>query len=176
MVIRCINVLFLHYSKIVIYTFLFFDKMLSEPSFANINSIRSANSINSVQSTRSNFDQQSKIETFHDKRISLSMAGIARLTMITNQFKDHRYTLPDVAYAKACKDLQSGEWEIETSGIEMIVAIARKNPEVGYDYIFDSIARNESNWMIILTVSMGIGQTQLENSNFCSILDILALS
>ena len=72
------------------------------------------------------------------------MAGIARLTMITNQFKDHRYTLPDVAYAKACKDLQSGEWEIETSGIEMIVAIARKNPEVGYDYIFDSIARNES--------------------------------
>ena len=104
------------------------------------------------------------------------MAGIARLTMITNQFKDHRYTLPDVAYAKACKDLQSGEWEIETSGIEMIVAIARKNPEVGYDYIFDSIARNESKWMIILTVSMGIGQTQLENSNFCSILDILALS
>ena len=142
MVIRCINYFFLHCSKIVIYTFLFFDKMVSEPSFSNINSIRSANSINSVQSTRSNFDQQSKIETFHDKRISLSMAGIARLTMITNQFKDHRYTLPDVAYAKACKDLQSGEWEIETSGIEMIVAIARKNPEVGYDYIFDSIARN----------------------------------
>ena len=125
----------------MIFTFLLFDKMLSEPSFANINSIRSANSINSVQSTRSNFDQQSKIETFHDKRISLSMAGIARLTMITNQFKDLRYTLPDAAYAKACKDLQSGEWETETSGIEMIVAIARKNPEVGYNYIFDSIFR-----------------------------------
>ena len=125
--------------------------MLSEPSFANINSIRSANSINSVQSTRSNFDQQSKIEIFHDKRISLSMAGIARLTMITNQFKELRYTLPDAAYAKACKDLQSGEWETETSGIEMIVAIARKNPEVGYNYIFDSIARTKSYDQIVWT-------------------------
>ena len=87
------------------------------------------------------------------------MAGIARLTMITNQFKDLRYTLPDAAYAKACKDLQSGEWETETSGIEMIVAIARKNPEVGYNYIFDSIARTNTIKLYGLILMISAKQT-----------------
>ena len=111
--------------------FYLFSSKISEHSFANIGSIKSANSINSVQSTRSNFDNPSKVETFSDKRTSLSMAGLATLTALSNQFKELRYASPDVAYAKACKDLQSGEWEVESSGVEMIVTIARKSPQVG---------------------------------------------
>ena len=113
------------------YAFYLFSSKISEHSFANIGSIKSANSINSVQSTRSNFDNPSKVESFSDKRTSLSMAGLATLTAVTNQFKELRYASADAAYAKACKDLQSGEWEIESSGVEMIVTIARKSPQVG---------------------------------------------
>ena len=105
--------------------------MFSETSFANIGSIKSANSINSVQSTRSNFDHPAKVENFFDKRTSLSMAGLGTLIQASNQFKELRYASPDAAYAKACKDLQSGEWETESSGVEMIVTLARKSPQVG---------------------------------------------
>ena len=83
-----------------------------------------------MQSVRSNFETPSKVETFLDKKTSLSMAGAARLIVLHNQFKDLRYASPDVAYAKACKDLQSGEWEIESAGVDMIVTIARNSPEV----------------------------------------------
>ena len=111
--------------------FLFFWT-ISDHSFANIGSIKSANSINSVQSNRSNFDNPSKVETFFDKRNSLSMVGLGTLTALSNQFKELKYSSPDVAYAKACKDLQSGEWEVEASAVEMIVTIARKSPQVWF--------------------------------------------
>ena len=113
-----------------------FDSTCSEPSFASIGAIRSANSVNSVQSTRSNFDNPSNIETFQDKKLSLSMAGVATLVTITAKFKEAKYSSPDAAYAKACKDLQSGEWEMETSGIEVIITIARKSPEVSQCLIY----------------------------------------
>ena len=117
----------MYFTTIILCSFKFTS---SEPAFANIGAIKSANSINSVQSTRSNFDNPSKVETFFDKRSSLSMTGVATLSVLTNQFKELRYASPDVAYAKACKDLQSGEWEIQSSAVEMIVTIARKNSQV----------------------------------------------
>ena len=102
----------------------------SAHSFANIAAIKSANSINSVQSNRSNFETPSKIETFLDKKTSLSMVGLSSITRLSNQFKELKYASPDAAYAKACKDLQSSEWENQASAVEMMVTIARKNPEV----------------------------------------------
>ena len=68
------------------------------------------------------------------------MIGLAKLTVLNNQFKEQRYSTaghssvsgPVAAYEKACKDLQSGEWETEAAGVEMIVTLARKNPEVVY--------------------------------------------
>ena len=104
--------------------------MFSAHSFANIAAIKSANSINSVQSNRSNFETPSKIETFLDKKTSLSMVGLSSITRLSNQFKELKYTSPDAAYAKACKDLQSSEWEHQASAVEMMGTIARKNPEV----------------------------------------------
>ena len=65
------------------------------------------------------------------------MIGVAKLTvLVNNQNKDRNYSAPDAAYEKACKDLQSGEWEIEVAGVEMIVTLARKAPEVKYYSIF----------------------------------------
>ena len=63
------------------------------------------------------------------------MAGLSSITSLSNQFKELKYASPDVAYAKACKDLQSGEWETQTSAVEMMVTIARRNPEVKLYYI-----------------------------------------
>ena len=58
------------------------------------------------------------------------MVGAAKFTVLNNQFKDLNYSNPDAAYEKACKDLQTGEWEIEMAGVEMIITLARKDPEV----------------------------------------------
>ena len=58
------------------------------------------------------------------------MVGTAKFTVLNNQFKDLNYSNPDAAYEKACKDLQTGEWEIEMAGVEMIITLARKDPEV----------------------------------------------
>ena len=58
------------------------------------------------------------------------MVRAAKFTVLNNQFKDRNYSAPEAAYEKACKDLQTGEWEIEVAGVEMIVTLARKDPEV----------------------------------------------
>jgi hypothetical protein len=48
-------------------------------------------------------------------------------------FKDPKWASPKAGLDKAKKQLESSEWENVVDGIVIIVALARKNPEVRQD-------------------------------------------
>lgn len=108
-------------------------KVSSGFGFVDMKTIQSANSINSVQS---NFETIKAPEKFNDKKSSLSLAGLASLKSLKNSFKESKLLnqagSPWAALQKAlsCFEGSSDNWEVEVSGIEAIVNLARKHPEV----------------------------------------------
>ena len=99
-------------------------------SFTNIASVKSAASVDSAASVASNFNQRSQVEKFNDKKESLKTARLAKIRDLTNNISDQR-VLGQQSYDQAKRDIESGDWEKEIKGMEMIVSIARDKPEVG---------------------------------------------
>lgn len=77
----------------------------------------------------SNYNQRSRIEKFHDKKDSLRTAKLAQMVDLSNQFSDHRVAGP-ATYEQAKRDIESGDWEKEVKGLEVIASIAKDMPEV----------------------------------------------
>jgi len=59
-----------------------------------------------IQSTMSNFEMRTKVEKFDDKRQSLALAGLAKLTSVNHGFKEPKWTTPKVAFEKVTRIIQ----------------------------------------------------------------------
>jgi hypothetical protein len=110
----------------------------SSNGFTNIANVKSASSMESAASAVSNYETRTKVEKFNDKRESLAIAKLAKITGIKNQFSDHRIQGPQT-YDTAKQQIQSDDWEKEVKGLEIIVAISRDMPEVRFSNIISII-------------------------------------
>lgn len=99
-------------------------------SFTNIANVKSAS--NSLDSAVSNFDMKTGVERFHDKGRSLRDARLHKLTTLRNQILDQK-TNGEISYHKAVDDLVNGDsedWKKKVKGLEVIITLSRKRPEV----------------------------------------------
>jgi len=97
--------------------------------FTDIKKVKSATA--SLASTASNLALRSKVIQFNDKKCSLGSLGMAAITQLDNSFKVRQF--PDGAEAglsRATAFMDSGEWENNLEGLELIVSLARGHPEL----------------------------------------------
>ena len=73
----------------------------------------------------------SRIDRFNDKKQTLALMDLSKHTVLNNSFRDAKMVGgPQATYEQAKKDLQMDEWEEKITGIEKIVTIVRKAPEI----------------------------------------------